>query len=141
MKCPGVLKARNLEELKATNRVTIFITMTRFHWQRVMFLSYWNRETISSSAPRFWRRIWKDFRVLKQSWSDFYYRDAILGAFKLAYLSWSQFQTRGLRFWRARVRFWDLKTARREISSSFTQFMYVLIISLIMLFVNSIMSS
>jgi len=47
MKYQGVLKARNFEELKATNRGTIFTTMTWFSWQRGIFFSCWNRDTIS----------------------------------------------------------------------------------------------
>jgi len=58
-----------------------------------------------------------------------------------AYLSWSLFQRQGLRLDKSKVRLWDYKTARRAISSSFYMFMYVLIPILIMLFVNSIMSS
>jgi len=57
------------------------------------------------------------------------------------YLSWRLFKKQGLRFQNSKVRFWDLKTARRAISSTFFQFMYVLIPLLIMLFVNLIMSS
>jgi len=71
MKCSGVLKARILEELKATNLVTIFTTVTRFYDQRGMFLSCWNRDTISSSATRFLRKFWKDARVLMKSWRNF----------------------------------------------------------------------
>jgi len=39
MKYPGVLKARNHEELKASNRGTISTAVTRFSWQKGMFLS------------------------------------------------------------------------------------------------------
>ena len=53
MRWPGVLKARKLEELKATNRVTIFTTGTRFYHQRGMFFeplkswyNFWWRGTI-----------------------------------------------------------------------------------------------
>jgi hypothetical protein len=53
----------------------------------------------------------------------------------------TQSEEQELRFWRAKCDFETSETARRAISSSFYQFMYVLIISLIMLFVNSIMSS
>jgi len=59
----------------------------------------------------------------------------------VAYLSWRLFWKQGLRVGESQVRFWDLKTARRANSSTFYQFMYVLIPLLIMLFVNSIMSS
>jgi len=71
MKCSGVLKARNLEELKATNCVTIFITVTPFYDQKDMILSCWNRDMISNSATRFLRKFWKDARVLIKSWHDF----------------------------------------------------------------------
>jgi heme O synthase-like polyprenyltransferase len=67
-------------------------------------------------------------------------RATILGAI-ISYLSWRLFWKQGWRFGESKVRFWDLKTARRAISSTFYQFMYVLIPLLIMLFVNSIMSS
>jgi len=67
-------------------------------------------------------------------------RATILGAV-VAYLSWRLFWKQGLRVGESQVRFWDLKTARRANSSTFYQFMYVLIPLLIMLFVNSIMSS
>jgi len=69
------------------------------------------------------------------------WRDAIFGAENNSYLSWSHFQKQGLRFGELKVQFYDLKTTRRAISSTFYQFMYVLIPILIMLFVNSIMSS
>jgi len=58
-----------------------------------------------------------------------------------ANLRWSLFQKQGRRILESKVRFWDLKTTRRTISSTFYQFMYVLIPLLIMLLVNSIMSS
>jgi len=67
-------------------------------------------------------------------------RATILGAI-VAYLSWRLFWKQGLRIGESKVRFWDLNTARRVNSSTFYQFMYVLIPLLIMLFVNSIMSS
>ena len=54
MRWLGVLKARKSEELKATNRVTIFTTVTRFYHQRSML-----------------------FEPLK-SWYDFWWRGAIL---------------------------------------------------------------
>ena len=48
-----MLKARKSEELKATNRVTIFTTVTRFSHQRRMLLSHRNRGTISGGVSRF----------------------------------------------------------------------------------------
>jgi len=128
---PGVWKAEILKVLKIGNRVTIFWGVTRFLVQNeglVLPLKSWHD---------FW---WRD-TILLVAWHDFYRRDTIFGAENISYLSWSQFQKQGLRFWRAKVQFWDLKTAWRAISSSLIQFMYVLIISLIMLFINSIMSS
>jgi len=71
MKCSGVLKARILEELKATNRVTIFTTVTWFYDQRGMFLSCWNRDTIYSNETWSLRKFWKDAKILMQSWRDF----------------------------------------------------------------------
>jgi len=53
----------------------------------------WNCGTILCGVARFFWRIWKDSRVSKQSWRDFYNRGVILGAVRLAYLSLSQFQT------------------------------------------------
>jgi len=85
----------------------------------------------------FW---WRD-TILLVAWHNFYRRDTILGAENISYLSWSQFQKQGLRVGESKMRFWDLKTDRRANSSTLYQFMYVLIPLLIMLFVNSIMSS
>jgi len=71
---------------------------------------------------------------------DYLNRATILGA-AVAYLSWRLFWKQGLRFEKSKVRFWDYKTARRAISSPFYHFMYVFIPLMIMLFVNTIMSS
>jgi len=51
------------------------------------------------------------------------------------------FQDQGLRIEKSKVWFWDLKMARRAISSTLYHFMYVLTPIMIMLFVNSIISS
>jgi len=51
------------------------------------------------------------------------------------------YENKSYESWREKVRFADLETEERAISSFLYQFMYVLILSLIMLFVNSIMSS
>jgi len=68
--------------------------------------------------------------------------DAILmGQAQNFYKHCTQTEEQGLRFWRAKCDFETSETARRVISSTFYQFMYVLFQSLIMLFVNSIMSS
>jgi len=58
-----------------------------------------------------------------------------------AYLFLSYSEKKGLRIEKSKMRFWDLKTARMAISSTFYQFMYVLIPILSVLFVNTIMSS
>jgi len=127
----SVWKAEILKVLKIGNRVTIFRGVTRFLVQNeslVLPLKSWHD---------FW---WRD-TILLVAWHDFYRRDTILGAENISYLSRSKFQKQGLRIGESKVRFWDLKTARKANSSTFYQFMYVLIPLLIMLFVNSIMSS
>ena len=53
IKCPRVLKAINYEELNATNRGAISQVVTRFSWQRGMFLRRPNRDTISCIVARF----------------------------------------------------------------------------------------
>jgi len=68
-------------------------------------------------------------------------RGAILASENISYLNRSWFQKQGLRFEKSKVQFWDLRTGRRAISSTFFQFMYVLIPLLIMLFVSLIMRS
>ena len=63
-----MLIARKLEELKATNRVTIFTTVMRFYHQRGMF-----------------------FEPLK-SWYDFWWRGAILRIVARFYEPWCDFR-------------------------------------------------
>jgi len=46
-----------------------------------------NRDTIISDVARCWRRIWKKFRVLMQSWHNFMWRAAILAIVNFSYLS------------------------------------------------------
>ena len=68
-------------------------------------------------------------------------RGAILTSENISYLKNVSFRNKGYDFGEQKCDFDTQKTAEEAISSSLIQFMYVLILPLIMLFVNSIMSS
>jgi len=136
------------EKLKKWNHVTISekrVTITEKRVticcsQETCIWHWWKRVTMAKT--------WHDYRnpdlgglLHKQKRVTVYLNHAtILGA-AVAYLSWRLFWKQGLRFEKSRVQFWDYKAARRVISSLFYQFMYVFIPLMIMLFVNTIMSS
>ena len=106
-------------------------TCIRHWWKRVIVAISWHDLRNPNSGSLLHKvESWHDLLKSWHDWANF-----------CAYLFWSLFWKQGLRFGESKVRFWDQKTARKAISSTFYQFMYVLIPILIMLFVNSIMSS
>jgi len=109
MRWLGVLKARKSEELKATNRVTIFTTVTRFYHQRRMLFEppkLWydfggvsrfctNRGTILGTVVRF-RRAQIGLFKLK---SVLIKRVTIFGDLERDFETWRLFEGRFLHPW------------------------------------------
>jgi hypothetical protein len=115
----GVQKDEKLKFCQTKSRHAK-IQPCRDFWDTFAYVPVWgkSRRANYNCAARFW-----------------------LGQAQNIYKYCTQPEEKELRFWRAKCDFETSETARRAVSSTFYQFMYVLIISLIMLFVNSIMSS
>ena len=116
-----------LKKLKKGNCVTITEKrVTIWSFQETDIRHWWKRVTMAKTwhdygNPNLGGLLHKQKRV-----TIYLNRATILGAV-VAYLSWRLLWKQGLRIGESKVRFWDLKTARRAISSTFYHFMYVLI--------------
>jgi len=87
--------------------------VTRFSWQRDMFLRRLNRDTISCIVAQFWEGSGTRIRCKTHRGAIYSNRGAILASENISYLNRSWFQKRGLRFWRAKVRFQHPEYCRR----------------------------
>jgi len=108
--------------------------------------AYFWEDQIKTRFPVSWRDFEKDLehelRFKTNCGAIYSNRGAILASENISYLNRNWFQKKeDYDFGEQKCDFNTQKTAEGAISSSLMQFMYVLILSLIMLFVNSIMSS
>jgi len=134
-------KQKNWRKYKEAKRVTIGRKRDTIWKDQNMLSTLWKTCHDGKNVTWFGETLIQLFVIQRKTCHDLLKNVTRFWANFCAYLSWSLFQKQGWRLEKRKVRFWDYMTARRAISSSFYLFMYVLIPILIMLYVNSIMSS